>query len=342
MQNDDPKPTESADLTVADPFEGMTDEEMDAALAGVEPNEQDELAGEMEIGEADPESAAEGDPADDEAEETDESEEAPEEGPGDQEKVDAEDSEDDEEGEDDPEDDSAVDLRKVLSRLEVLELERESLAAQLERERMLRDRNAGKLGSLMQQLEKTRDGSAADGDSEFHEPADPDEDRPTSKNSELDSALSEIRQEKSQRAITGAVQDFYTENIEFFDSLEASAGPEAVQEFQTTLLGRLQEQQKEFGEDLANMSPKMAGKMAGTLMKSAYMDLRAELMRDLQKKASAQSEQSRRTVRARKKGAAGVRSKAARKAQTTKPKSLSQMSDDELDAQLRAVSSQLE
>ena len=86
----------------------------------------------------------------------------------------------------------------------------------------------------------------------------------------------------------------------------------------------------------------MAGKMAGTLMRSAYMDLRVELMRDLQKQASAKSEESRRKVRARKKGAAGVRSKATRKAQSTKTKSLSEMSDAELDAQLSQIAGQLE
>ena len=91
------------------------------------------------------------------AEETEESEtdEADEEAAD--EEVASEESEDEDaeeaaEEDSEPAEDPAMEA--ILQRLEVMETERDALKARLERAELLRDRNAGKLGSLMQQMNK--------------------------------------------------------------------------------------------------------------------------------------------------------------------------------------------
>ena len=85
------------------------------------------------------------------------------------------------------------------------------------------------------------------------------------------------------------------------------------------------------------MNPKTAGKLSKSLIKSAFADMKLELIRDFQKKAVEQSEDSRRKIRARKKGAAGVRSNKRPAASNTKNKSVVEASDAELDAAIKVL-----
>ena len=68
------------------------------------------------------------------------------------------------------------------------------------------------------------------------------------------------------------------------------------------------------------------------------VDVKLELIQDFQKGATEQAEKSRREIRARKKGAAGVRSNKRAAVTRTQTKSLSQMSDAELEKALANAS----
>jgi hypothetical protein len=327
----------------------LSDDQLDSALNGAPVDEAGDLTGDLTFGseeeaeekDAESEDEAPADEGDADAESGDPDAE------GDAEEEKADDAESDE-AEEDGDDDALpastrAAMEQVLQRLELMEAERDKISAQLEREMLLRDRNAGRLGALMQKLDAKKSATRETGDdfdSESEQEAEPE--RQTSKKSEAAEALDEIRQEKVSRAVTNAATEFYTENQTFFSGLEEQLGQEAAAKFQQDLVERIQAHQKDVGEDLYSMSPKMAAKVSQTLIRSAFADMKLSLLREAQQAASASSEESRRQVRGRKKGASGVRSQKRAAAPSTKTKSLSEMSDAELDAALKQAAGLLE
>lgn len=243
-------------------------------------------------------------------------------------------SEEETEEEEDASTDVQTQMEAVLQRLEIMEAERERLTSELERERLLRDRNAGKLGALMQQLDRRQDQKASGDDEDEGLEDDATERRPSKAKDPRDEELREIRAERVQTAISGVSQEFLEENQAFFSTLQKEAGDKAAQKFHTDLVAKIRSTQDQLGEDIFSMNPKLAAKVARTVIRSAFADVKLDLMREYQKRAAEKSEESRRTVRARKKGAAGVRSVKRAAAKAPKTKSLSQMSEAELDAVL--------
>lgn len=312
----------------------LSNEQLESTLEGMDFGHEDEAAfNNQEVGDK-PEAEGEEEEAEEsteeEAQEADDSEE------------DAEAEEEGEEQEEESEEDSNLDpavrsqIEGVLQRLEVMEAERERLNAELERERLLRDRNAGKLGALMQKLEQTRDREAAD-DLDDEDSAD-DAKRQSRSEDPRDEELREIRTERVQRAINDTSAEFLQDNASFFNALLKEAGEEAAGKFQADLVAKIKSHQESLGEDIFSMSPKIAAKVAKTVIQSAFADVKLELMREYQRRAAEKSEASRKNIRARKKGAAGVRSNKRAAAGKARTKSLSDMSDSELEAALAEAS----
>jgi hypothetical protein len=313
-------------------IDDLSDEQLDALLEGVEDGEEDgslNLEQELEVG---AEEEADGD--DDDADTDDSADDEPAEEEEEASEEEESDSEDENEEEAQPINEQ---MEGVMRRLEIMEADRDRVAAELDRERILRDRNAGKLGALMQQLEKTRDTPRADGSDEFGDDDGTSRQSSSTDRSPGEEALAEIRQGKVEGAIDRAAHGFYSENEVFFNALEREVGPEANAKFQADLVAKVRQHQADIGDEFAGMSPKMAGKMSVSLLRSAFADMKLELLRDFQGKASEQAEESRRKIRARKKGAAGTRSNKAAAVRTSKAKSLSKMSDAELDAALEGA-----
>lgn len=327
----------------------LTDAQIDEALEGIELDDEGQGAalefGEVEVDDTDDDDNKDGidddaddNPDDDGASDDDDSESVD----------DDEDADDDSESVDD--DDSKEDkdaaipaaqreaMEAVLNRMEVMEAERDQLNAKLEQAEILRDRNAGKLGSLLQKFEK-RDASKGADDSynEDDDDAGSDDKTPSKAQTAVEEGLAEIRQEKVARSVNNAAQDFYLANTEFFSTLETEAGKEKSDAFQADLIARVTAANKEVGEEILAMSPKMAGKMAAAVIKTCFADMRVDLLRDFKSEASKKADKSRKAIRARKKGAAGTRSRKRPGTTTTKTKSLSKMSDKELDAALAAA-----
>jgi hypothetical protein len=316
----------------------LTDAQMDEILAGTGP----EFHGEEEItvGEEDPdgedEDAAEGEDAEEGEPEADEDDEA------DADNDDAADDSDGDDGDDDAEEsegdglDPAVreQIEGVLQRVEIMEAERERLTAELEREKLLRDRNAGKLGALMQQI-KAGDGDAA---GETDDSDDGDAERRPSRDPEVESELQEIRSGRVQTAIANVSQEFLEENNAFFQTLQREAGDEAAKQFTADLVTSIKTTQDALGDDIFAMNPKLAAKVARTVIRSAFADTKLNLMREFQNRAAEASEESRRNIRARKKGSAGARTNKHAAANQISNKSLSDMSDAELEKALANAS----
>ena len=326
-QEVNPNPESEVDLT-EDQLDGLLEKTREGESEGSLDLDQDlEVEGE----EASDDSDEDVDEDEDEKKDDEDEDEAEEDG-------EEEDGEKDDE--DDDEDSSLppgvrVQIRKVLGRLEILEAEKDQISTELERERLLRDQNAGRLGSLMQQLKASQDRQASG------EPDETDTDDDAQRQSKVptsgDQALEEIRTEKVERAINGSANEFYSENQAFFEALEKEVGEDANKQFQVDLVAKVRDHQKSLGEDLFTMNPKTAGKLSKSLIKSAFADMKLELIRDFQKKAVEQSEDSRRKIRARKKGAAGVRSNKRPAASNTKNKSVVEASDAELDAAIKVL-----
>lgn len=314
----------------------LTDAQMDAILAET----GDEFDGEetITVGEedSDDDDSDEGEDKDEDG--TDEGED----GEGEEEDADADPDPEADDPEDEEEEDASEGLdastrdqiESVLQRVEIMEAERERLTAELEREKLLRDRNAGKLGSLMQKI-KAGD-SDATGDEDTSE--DGDEERRPSRDPEVETELQEIRAGRVQNAITSVSQEFLEENNAFFQALQREAGDEAAQQFTTDLVGAIKTTQDSLGEDIFAMNPKLAAKVARTVIRSAFADTKLSLMKQFQEKASEASEKSRREIRARKKGSAGARTNKRAAANQIKNKSLSDMSDAELEKALANAS----
>jgi hypothetical protein len=317
----------------------LTDEQLDSALEGVEPGTEEEginLDQELKIGD-------DADDEEDEAKDKDEDADEDADDASDDESDEAEEEEEEEEEQDDHDEDDEIPaglrskLEGVLERVEMLEAERDKLSADLERERLLRDRNAGKLGALMQQLKASSDSDAGDDADDL---GDDDSESRSKPEKAGEKALAEIRAEKVNRAINEASGDFYTQNQEFFATLHKELGEEAAGKFQADLVAKVREHQSSMGEDLYGMSAKTAQKVATSLITSAFADLKMQTIRDLRKQATEADLEDKKKIRARKKNAAGTRSKKSGKGAVskTKTKSLSQMSDAELDAALAEVS----
>jgi hypothetical protein len=311
-------------------IEEMSDEQLDGLLEE-SPDFVDEDAGDdlLEFGESEEEAPE----VPEEEEEADEAEAEEEEAPADE-------TPEEEEAADEDDGMSATtraQIEEVLQRVEIMEAERERMQAELEREKLLRDRNAGKLGSLMQQLKRSQGDDTADPD-DTDEPDEDDAPRRAKSNDPREDELQEIRHERVERAINGSAAEFLQNNDEFFKTLEVEAGSEAAQKFTDDLKVKIREHQDQLGEDIFTMSPKLAKKVARTVMNSAFADLKLDLMREYQKRAAEASEKSRRNIRDRKKGAAGVRSNKRSAVETPTTKPLSKMSDDELEAELAKAS----
>ncbi len=326
----------------------LTDAQIDEALEGVVMDDNGEGEplefGEVEVVEDDPDADD-----DDEKDSGDDSDDAPEGESDDEDDTDKDaqagdgdqsDDDDSEAGDDQSDDDAdaippaqRAAMESVLNRLEIMEAEREQLNAKLEQAEILRDRNAGKLGSLMQKLEK-RDAKGADDSYNDNDSADDDDSTQSKDKSAGEEALAEIRQEKVARSVNTAAQDFYRANTEFFSELEKEAGAEKAEAFQADLVARVTAANAEVGEEILAMSPKMAGKMAAAVIKTCFADMRVDLLRDFKTEASGKADKSRKAIRARKKGAAGIRSNKRPGTSTTKTKSLSKTSDKDLDAML--------
>lgn len=309
----------------------LTDDELDAILADTKVTEEGDLdLTDIEVPEKEEaeEETKEEETEDSTEEETEEEEEAEEE---------AEEEEEDDEFAGLPEA-ARANMQRVLERMEEIETRNERLQADLDRATLLRDRNAGKAGALKQRLEagdQKADPDEFDDDDEAKE-------KTSSKNSEVSEAIAEIRAEKVERAIGSASRDFYETNLEFFKALETQVSPEANQEFQANLVAKVREAQAELGEDLLTMSPKMAAKVSDTLLRSAFADMKLNLIQDLKKATAQESDESRSQVRARKKGAAGTRSNKRPAAKAATSKSVQQMTDKELDAALAAAANSFE
>ena len=318
-----------------DGVEGLSDDALDKLIGDMPKTEDDDewdahdvnLEGDDE-GEEDDSDDDEGDDEDGE-DKDDDAEESEEGDPAEGDEADA-----DNEGAAEEEDDDSETIDSLSARLELMEAENDAMTAALERERLLSDRNAGKLGALMQKIDAGQNRKAPAGDDEFEDDGQPA--KATDKDTAGDKALNEIRTEKVERAINHAAQDFYRENIEFFTELEKAAGTDANQEFQADLIRRVAEANAELGDDIKQMSPKMASKVAKAVIRGAFADKRVELLRDFNKQAAKAEKKSTEGVRARKKGAAGARTKKTAKTRgSTKPKALSQMTDAELDVEFK-------
>jgi len=270
-----------------DGVEGLSDDALDKLIGDMPKTEDDDEWDAHDVNLEGDDEGEEDDSDDDDGEDKDESEDDLEEdeddtSSGKSSEGDDEESVDSDESDDD--DDSET-IDSLSARLELMEAERDAMTAAMERERLLSDRNAGKLGALMQKIEAGQNRKAADGD-EFEDDGQSDKTTGKDRDTAGEKALSEIRTEKVERAINHAAQDFYRDNVEFFEALEKHGGADVNQEFQADLIKRVAKANAELGDDIKQMSPKMASKVARAVIKGAFADKRVELLRDLGKEAA--------------------------------------------------------
>jgi len=149
-----------------DGVEGLSDDALDKLIGDMPKTEDDDEWDAHDVNLEGDDEGEEDDSDDDDGEDKDESEDDLEEdeddtSSGKSSEGDDEESVDSDESDDD--DDSET-IDSLSARLELMEAERDAMTAAMERERLLSDRNAGKLGALMQKIEAGQNRKAADGD----------------------------------------------------------------------------------------------------------------------------------------------------------------------------------
>ena len=221
--------------------------------------------------------------------------------------------------------------------LEVAQAKVEKVEAERDRDRFLADRNAGMVGHLQQQMNALREHMAAKVDAtrdnyEDEPVSEPSPRRPAAQSldPELQSELDEIRSDRVRRTLEEESQSFQAEVKPFFDQVSERYGQEESAQVAEDIKARVAAMPEEYKQVLTGTDAKLAAVTARSIFRSAMADAKLAFLERRPKKATQLPESRRRKMEAA--SAADSSSDSLKKG--SEPKSIDDMSLEEIDAAL--------
>lgn len=217
-----------------------------------------------------------------------------------------------------------------------IEIERaraDKAEAQMERQRFLADRNAGLLGHIQKELAQLKSRPPTAAAQDFEQPERPFDapGQPQPAPAPFQEEIQEMRSERVARALQEVGQQWNEDNREFLEGINKVHGEETHKTFMADLTERIGQMGKEIDISLFADDPKMSAVTAKAMLKSAMADAKIHFLQQRSEAARKQKSEQSDELKAAKRSAKVTGSKGGKPA-PAKPKTVDEMTEDQLDA----------
>lgn len=208
-------------------------------------------------------------------------------------------------------------IGSLKRQMEILRLEGDKNAAELEKRSLLADREAGQKGSLLQQVKELQSRLSQGPREEYEETGAEAQYSTPSVPSELTEELQEIRAERVARAIQSEGVAFYGDSkvTAFLEGLKSDPvgfagvkGDEAVKAFHEDFQSRVQTSSQEVREAMHGTNPKVSATLTRTILRSAWADARIAHLQAREEAGAALKAEGKTRLTEKKKSAGATRS----------------------------------